>query len=93
MMVLVLVHDHINEALGHFVCHHAFRSLRSVYFTTTSLISARRAFGILTKSLRISSDFGNSVYGDWFWLSDGLVGPCDIRPLKAPGLSGPGLLL
>jgi hypothetical protein len=49
-----------------------------------SLISARRAFAIFFGSLRISSDFGNAVYGHWFWLSDGLLGPYDIRPLKAP---------
>ena len=55
-----------------------FRSLRSAYFTTTSLISARRAFGILIRSVRISmgcSCFGDLVYGDWFWLSKCLTRP------------------
>jgi hypothetical protein len=58
MIVLVLFHNHITR-LWVISCAITatsnvpyFRSLRSVYFTTTSLISARRAFAILTGSLR-----------------------------------------
>jgi hypothetical protein len=74
----------------------SFRTCARYTSQQTSLISVRRAFGILTRSLRIQQRlfvFENSVIWGLFWLSEPGPRPCDIKPRRGFSFQTPALRL